>query len=50
VPLNRKLTSPLILLPVIHTFLKVHWTNHLSNTTELCTSIYLYIFVSTFHY
>ncbi|KAB8109558.1 hypothetical protein EE612_045861 [Oryza sativa] len=43
VPLNRELASPLILLPIVNTLLKIHWPNHLCNTTELCTSIHLYI-------
>ena len=45
VPINRELASPLILLPVVHTLLKIHWSSHLRNTAELWTSIHMHILV-----
>lgn len=43
VPLHGKLPTPLILLPEVHTLVKIHRSNHFSYPTELSTSIYLEI-------
>ena len=39
VPLHRELATPLVLLPIIDTFVKIDGSNHLSYTTELTTAI-----------
>lgn len=38
-PLQRKATSPLVLLPILHGFVKINRTHHLSQTNELPTGV-----------
>jgi hypothetical protein len=39
VPFYSETTTPLVLLPKIHTFVEINWSCHLSYTTELTTCI-----------
>ena len=41
-PLNRELACPLILLPIIYTFIIIYRPHHLGHPTELGTSIHLH--------
>ena len=41
VPLDRETTSPLILLPMLHCFVKINATHHLSEANKLTTGIHL---------
>ena len=41
VPLDRKTTSPLVLLPVFHCLAKINLTHHLSKTNKLSTGVNL---------
>jgi hypothetical protein len=41
VPLEWKTAIPLVLLPILHSLIKVNRTNHFSNTNKLTTCVHL---------
>lgn len=41
VPLDGELAGPLVLLPIVHALLEVNGSNHLGDTAELTTRVYL---------